>query len=109
MLKIISLSVLIALLFIACTHHTVKKPTTTEFTKVDNNRNGKISLNEYIAYIKKKEQTYTDTSLNSNFEVCDKNRDGKITMNELTLVDKVVPRIYGEVDASDPKILLFYQ
>ena len=107
MLKRVSSFFLITLFFTACIHHAVKEPITTKFSKVDNNQNGKISLNEYIAYVEKKEQMYTDTSLNSNFEVCDKDRDGKITINELKLVDKVVPRIYGEVDASNPKYFCF--
>ena len=107
MLKRVSSFFLITLFFTACIHHAVKEPITTKFSKVDNNQNGKISLNEYIAYAEKKEQIYTDISLNSNFEVCDKNRDGKITIDELTLVDKVVPRIYGEVDVSNPKYFCF--
>ena len=107
MLKTISLSIIITLCFTACTHKPLKAPTKTNFTTLDHNRDGKISLDEYIAYAEKREQNNKDISLNSNFEVCDKNKDEKITIDELHLVDQVVPRIYGEVDASNPKYFCF--
>jgi len=110
MLKTTPLFIFTILLLTACVHTSTtprSMPKKTNFSEVDNNKNGKISLNEFINYVDKRERAYSDKSLASNLKVCDKNLDGKITLDEITYSDKNVPPIYGEVDTRNKKYVCF--
>ena len=110
MLKTTPLFIFTILLLTACVHTSTAPKSIakkTNFSEVDNNRNGKISLNEFINYVDKREKEYSDKSLASNLKVCDKNLDGMITLDEIKYSNKNVPPIYGEVDTKNKKYVCF--
>ena len=110
MLKTILLFVFVILSLAACVHtSTVSRsvPRKTNFSEVDHNKNGKISLNEFIYYVDKREKDYLGKSLDSNLKVCDKNSDGKITLDEIHYSTKNVPPIFGKVDTRNKKYVCF--
>ena len=66
MLKIIPLFLFSILSLTGCIHtSTVSKsvPKKTNFSEVDNNKDRKISLNEFINYVDKREQEYSNKSM----------------------------------------------